>query len=92
MTEVCGKTHSVSSDARAPNSNSLLSQVVLKVDMMCSGCSDAVERVLKKMQGRMLQHSLPLLHGGMMHVPCNTLSTDDQQGSSRSKSAWNNKR
>jgi hypothetical protein len=27
-------------------------QVVLKVEMPCSGCSGAVERVLKKMEGK----------------------------------------
>lgn len=29
----------------------LCAQVVLKVEMPCSGCSGAVERVLKKMEG-----------------------------------------
>ena len=32
-------------------------QVVLKVDMACSGCSGAVERVLKKMEGNRLEQA-----------------------------------
>ncbi|XP_075263723.1 uncharacterized protein LOC142355422 [Convolutriloba macropyga] len=28
-----------------------MTEVVLKVDMMCSGCTGAVERIIKKMDG-----------------------------------------